>query len=128
MKIGGTKNKTIKTKKTEKWVSISEIENLGKEMVGEETTMVIPKTSISFLIKMMHTKTPEEFRQIAKENDLYIPLNEYPENKEMFLYLIREILELAINATRDGKKKSVSSKIIEKVIENDPEFNMLFLK
>ena len=44
----------------------------------------------------------------------------------MLLYLCREILDLAVNATRDKKKKSVSSKIITSVIDDDEELKYLF--
>jgi len=123
---GGVKNKTQKIKKNEKLVDVKEIDEIAKDIVGEESTIKIPKTTVTFLVKLINGKSPEEFRKIAKENEFYIPLDEYTENKEMLLYLCREILDLAVNATRDKKKKSVSSKIITSVIDDDEELKYLF--
>jgi len=124
-KKGGVKNKTEKRKKTDKLVHEKDIEEIGKEILGEHSNISIPKTSVSFLIKILHKKSPDEWRQLAKENELYIPLDEYPENRDAILYLAREILELAINFTRDTKKKTVSTKTITHIIENDVELKLL---
>lgn len=120
------KNKTRKSSKIEQTVSAKEIEKSLQNMKENESTIKIPKSTIEFLSKKLNSKSPESFRQIAEKEEMYIPLDDYPENKEMLLYLSSEIMELAMNATRDAKKKSVTSKIVDSVIANDPDLNRLF--
>jgi histone H3/H4 len=41
-------------------------------------------------------------------------------------YLVREILDLAINCCRDQKKKRITKQHVEYVLRNDAEFPMIF--
>lgn len=107
-------------------ISAKDIELIVNELL-EDKTIKVPKISISYLLKKVTQKSPDELRRISKENELYMQLEQYSDDKEMLLYLVKEILELAINGTRDNKKKSVTSKMIERVIDNDEEFKLLLL-
>jgi hypothetical protein len=75
---------------------------------------------VRLYLTQLINKTPEEIRQIDKIEDddiLGFGFSDEISDKKMLIRILTEIIELSINATRDGfKKKRMSEKIIQHVL------------
>jgi len=88
-----------------------------KAKVDPEDDIKITKPVLLYLTQLINKKTPEEIRQIDKIEDddiLGFGFSDEISDKKMLIRILTEIIELSINATRDGfKKKRMSEKIIQ---------------
>jgi len=88
-----------------------------KAKVDPEDDIKITKPVRAYLTQLINKKTPEEIRQIDKIEDddiLGFEFSNEISDKKMLIRILTEIIDLSINATRDGfKKKRMSEKIIQ---------------
>ena len=91
-----------------------------KAKVDPGDDIKITKPVRLYLTQLINKKTPEEIRQIDKIEDddiLGFGFSDEISDKKMLIRILTEIIELSINATRDGfKKKRMSEKIIQHVL------------
>lgn len=82
----------------------------------------------TYLNKLVFKTPVKNFRKIANEMNLYIPLNQYPTDKKVREYLVNEILELAQNDARDKFSSNIIVvENIKRVIKNDYDLSALFM-
>jgi len=102
---------------------------------GEELTLdyygyVIEPQVKTYLDNILFKKSASVLREKAKNNNLMIPLYNYPDDTDLKLYLVNEVLELASNDAFDynrGETRNViNMRNITKVISMDPDLNTIF--
>lgn len=82
----------------------------------------------TYLNKLVFKTPVKNMRKIAKEMDLYIPLDEYPTDKKVREYLVNEILDLAQNDARDAFRSNIIVlENVKRVIKDDLDLSALFM-
>ena len=101
---------------TPKKIEESDVDEI-KAKVDPGDDIKITKPVRLYLTQLINKKTPEEIRQIDKIEDddiLGFEFSDEISDKKMLIRILTEIIDLSINATRDGfKKKRMSEKIIQ---------------
>jgi hypothetical protein len=91
-------------------------------MLKKVKQVKVTKSAIAFLLQLLLKQTPDEIRQ---KNDWYIFGEK--SDREMMLFLAEDILSLAVNKTRDNKRKLVTVADVTYVVKLDEELNRMFL-
>jgi hypothetical protein len=79
-----------------------------------------------FLNLLVGNASATQMRKIARDNDLYIPLDNYPDDTQMKEYILDEILNLAQNDAWDrNRSETVRIKNIQVAIDQDAELSEL---
>jgi hypothetical protein len=94
------------------------------KLMENQPPLKIPKETIMHVIAIVTKHSPAELRR-RNDPDFGLPFESYPDDKSLLLYLFREIMDLSINYTRDGKKKTMTPEIVDKVIKRDDTLNEL---
>lgn len=83
----------------------------------------------SFINKNIINKSAKKMRDIANNNGLYIPLDDYSDDNDMKEYIIGEILELSENHERDHNQSNIISlKTVKHIISDDAELKLIINK
>jgi hypothetical protein len=107
-------------------ITVDDITTITNDLLAHQTNIKIQNPSIQYLLELINKHTASELRAKNEQHDLMLPFERYSTDKALLLYLLREIIELSINRTRDSKKKLVSVKIIQDVVQHDDQFRELF--
>lgn len=81
----------------------------------------------TYLNNLIMKKSAKKMRDLVTKYNFYIPLHQYPNDNDMKLYIIHDILELSSNDVRDRTKtNAITLNNIHFVIVNDNELLPLF--
>jgi len=105
-------------------ITLEEATQETQTLLAANPSIKVSKPTILHLFHFINKLNPAQLR--VRNEEAILPLENYPDDKGVLLYLFREIMDLSINRTRDSKKKTVSVKIIEQVIQNDDQLRILF--
>jgi hypothetical protein len=105
-------------------ITLEEATEETRTLLTANPTIKVSKPTILHLFHFINKLNPAQLR--VRNEEAMLPLENYPNDKGVLLYLFREIMDLSINRTRDSKKKTVSVKIIGQVIQNDDQLRILF--
>ena len=107
-------------------IAVDDITTITNDLLAHQQSIKIQNPSIQYLLELINKHTPSELRTKNERHNLMLPFEQYSTDKTLLLYILREIIELSINSTRDSKKKLVSVKIIQDVVQRDDQFRELF--
>jgi hypothetical protein len=107
-------------------IAVNDVTTIADDLLSHHPNIKIQNPSIQYLLELINKHTASELRARNAQHDLMLPFERYSTDKALLLYLLREIIEMSINRTRDSKKKLVSVKTIQDVIQHDDQFRQLF--
>lgn len=82
--------------------------------------------TINYLNDLVVNASASKMRKIARDNDLYIPLDEYIDDAKMKEYILNEIFDLAKNHARDRyKTETIRLLNVKYVIDDDIELSAI---
>jgi hypothetical protein len=119
--------KNLPAKKTDadpNKITLEEATQETQTLLAANPSIKVSKPTILHLFHFINKLNPAQLR--VRNEEAMLPLENYPDDKGVLLYLFREIMDVSINRTRDSKKKTVSVKMIEQVIQNDDQLRILF--
>jgi hypothetical protein len=119
------KSDSSPSQRTDSVIAVDDITTITNDLLAHQTNIKIQNPSIQYLLALINKHTPSQLRAKNERHNLMLPFERYSTDKPLLLYILREIIELSINRTRDSKKKLVSVKIIQDVVERDDQFREL---
>ena len=119
------KSDSSPSQRTDSVIAVDDITTITNDLLAHQTNIKIQNPSIQYLLALINKHTPSQLRTKNERHNLMLPFERYSTDKPLLLYILREIIELSINRTRDSKKKLVSVKIIQDVVQRDDQFREL---
>jgi hypothetical protein len=110
-------------------ISTKSLKAIAAELLQQSPEIKVSAKAYTAVSNAIHSKSPAELRQINDTNELMMPFERYPDDKSLLMYLAREILDVAINKTRDSGAKTVNDTHVNSVLRGtwaDDQLRELF--